>query len=388
MSRIGAQLPYRWVLLLLAALLLLGLLSLATRQTEPGEDAGPALQVDSNRPRGARALLVWLREIGYDPQTLAFRSFQIDPGTDALFVLRPTFTFSSSDLDEITGWVERGGVLLIVDDRGNDLIHHFDAGINRRAAQPGVATPLLPLFSAPTVSEVAIERASIATLHDPAWIPVLGIDGSRQRPVAALRRWGDGWVYVLTDTFPVSNAGLGQSDNAALVLHLLAGIPPGGTIVFDAYHQGLTEHGTLTARFVREPWGWAIIYAGGTLFLYLAISGRRFGRATPVAPIQTLRTRAEYVGTMGDMLRRGHHHDWLRRQYVVQVKRALGSRYGVRADQPAREFVATLERYQPDASELGPVLERLEDPGQLDEAVTIALLHQADAVQKRLTGRR
>jgi hypothetical protein len=388
MSRLGANLPHRWLVGLAAALLLLGGLSLLARDTSPGDDTGPALQIDSNRPRGARALLLWLREVGYEPNTLAFRAFEIAPGTDALFVFRPTYTFSDSDIEHIATWVERGGVLFIVDDRGNALLSHFDASISQRGSRPASATPLQPILSAPAVHEVSTTGVSVADLADPAWIPVLGIDGSTQRPILALRPWGDGWVYVLADTFPVSNAGIADADNAALVLNILAGIPPGGVITFDAYHQGLTEHGTLSARFVREPWGWAIIYASAIVFLYLAFSGMRFGRATPVAPIQMLRTRAEYVGTMGGMLRRGQHHDWLRQQYAVQVKRAVGTRYGVRADQPASEFITALLAHRPDADDLGPVLERLEYGGNLDEGTVVALMREAGTIQQRLTGER
>jgi hypothetical protein len=381
--------PHRWLILLGAGLLMLGLLSLLVRDTTPDDDSGPALRASSNRPRGARALMIWLTELGYRPRTIAYRAFDVDPSTRALFVLRPTYVFADHEIEQIGRWVERGGVLLIVDDGDNALLNYFDAGVQRRGSVAvQTATPLQPLFLNPPVETVTVSRASTISTRDPTWIPVLGIDGSNEQPVAAMRSVGNGRVYVIADPYPVSNAGIGEADNAAVILNILAGLPRGSVIAFDEYHQGLTEHGTLSARLVREPWGWAIIYAAALIFLYLALSGRRFGRAATPAPIATLRSRAEYVATISGLLRRGQHLGWLRQQYASQVKRSLGSRYRVRADQPARPFIEALRARNPNAADLATALEQLESSGELDEQATITLMREVDTMQKRMTGSR
>jgi hypothetical protein len=92
------------------------------------------------------------------------------------------------------------------------------------------------------------------------------------------------------------------------------------------------------------------------------------------------------VTTLGSMLRRGKHESWLRQNYAAQVKRALGSRYRVRADQPAREFVTALSARRADAADLAVPLERLEAPQPLDEATTLALMRDVDAIKRRMGG--
>jgi hypothetical protein len=377
---------YRWIIAIAASLLLLGLISVIAYDPEPGEDTGPALRTASNWPSGARALLIWLSDLGYQPETIAFRQFSIDPATRVLFVFQPTHEFAAGDINEIQRWVDGGGVLIVASDHPNALMDAYEASVVRQPLASQRATPLQPVFAQPPVETAQVSGAAWLELHDPEWVALLAPDAEPAHPVLATRAAGAGTVFALSDPFVFSNEAIGEADNAAVILNLLAGIPRGSVVAFDEYHQGLTEHGTLTARITREPWGWAIMYVSLLIPIYLALSGRRFGRATPRSRIAALRSRAEYVATMGAMLRRGNHHDWVRRQYAVQVKRTLGARYGVRADQPAREFVAAVAERGGDVETLGPLLERLETPYPVSEQEAVALMRETDMAQKRITG--
>jgi hypothetical protein len=248
------------------------------------------------------------------------------------------------------------------------------------------ATPLQPVFTAPTLEQATVNATTHFELPDAAWIPLLGAGDDDGEPVAAVLTHGRGRIHVLSSEFALSNTGIGDADNAAYVLHVLAGVPRGGTVVFDEYHHGLTEHGTLTQRLVREPWGWAVLWTVAFTFAWLAFSGKRFGKALATPPSWARRSSGEYVTTLGSMLRRGKHENWLRQNYAAQVKRALGSRYRVRADQPAREFVAALGERRADACDLAVPLERLEAPQPLDEATTLGLMRDVDAIKRRMGG--
>jgi hypothetical protein len=240
------------------------------------------------------------------------------------------------------------------------------------------------VFISPPLESVTTDTRTSFELPDAGWVPLLGDDAGS--PVAAVLTYGQGRIHVLSSEYPLTNAGIGEADNAAYVLHVLAGIPRNGTIVFDEYHHGLTEHGTLTQRLVREPWGWAVLWAVAFTFAWLAFSGKRFGKAQPPPPSWARRSSGEYVATLGALLRRGKHEHWLREHYVAQVKRALGSRYRVRADQPAREFVAALSERRADAVALATPLERLEAPQPLDEATTLALMRDIEAIRRGMGG--
>ncbi|HEX5165417.1 MAG TPA: hypothetical protein VFV93_08485, partial [Thermomicrobiales bacterium] len=148
----------------------------------------------------------------------------------------------------------------------------------------------------------------------------------------------------------------------------------------------LTEHGTLNQRLVREPWGWAVLWAAAFTFAWLAFSGKRFGKALRPPPSWARRSSGEYVTTLGTLLRRGKHERWLRDHYAAQVKRAIGSRYRIRADQPAREFASALSERRADAADLAAPLERLESPQPLDGATTLALMRDVDDLKRRMGG--
>jgi hypothetical protein len=207
-----------------------------------------------------------------------------------------------------------------------------------------------------------------------------------EEPVAAAATLGRGRAYALAATLPLSNAGLSRADNWKLVLHFLAAVPRGSTVVFDEYHHGLTEHGTLGARLLREPWGWAILYVAALLFAFVALRGRRFGRALPSFQNGPRRSREEYVSTLAALLRQGGHRAWLCEQYAGQVKRALGTHFRVQADLPAREFVAALAAQRPEAAALASPLSRMEGKEAGDDAAVVALMHEVDAIGDRLVG--
>lgn len=382
----GAFAAWRWLIVLLVGLLLLGLVSVIFSNTDPASDSGPALRTGSNRPNGARALLVWLEDLGYHTSTNAFREFSVDPATRVLFVLRPTEAFEDDALAEIAAWVQSGGILIMAADTPNALMSDWGVHVLRQTLGTQHAAPRQPVFLDPPVHNTRFEGFAVLTLNHTAWTPLISTPGDVTRPLLAVRHVGNGTVYALSDPFIFSNRAIGDLDHAALVLNLLSDVPAGSQVTFDEYHHGLTEHGTLNARLLREPWGWAIIYVAVTFMLYLAFSGRRFGRAAPHAPIAALRSRAEYVATMGALLRRGNHTAWLRTQYAIQIKRALGARFQVRADQPARDFATAIGLRGGDISEIGPLLERLESSYTLSEQETIELMRDVERVTNRLTG--
>jgi hypothetical protein len=364
--------------------LLIAVLAIVADSNETEGVEGPSLSMHVTMEDGGRALYIWLSELGYDTRPLEYRTFALSNEIDAFFVLAPSTEFSEGESAELLGWVERGGTLLIVDEIPNRLYDDLDVGFAFDSGGIDAVVPLQPVFISPPLDSVTTDTRTYFELPEAGWVPLLGDEDGD--PVAAVLTYGRGRIHVLSSEYPLTNAGIGEADNAAYVLHVLAGIPRNGTVVFDEYHHGLTEHGTLTQRLVREPWGWAVLWAVAFTFAWLAFSGKRFGKAQPPPPSWARRSSGEYVATLGTLLRRGKHEHWLREHYAGQVKRALGSRYRVLADQPAREFVAALSERRSDAAALATPLERLEAPQRLDEATTLALMRDVEAIRREMGG--
>lgn len=379
------------LLLAVLAAVLLGVTALV-QPYQPKREEGPAhprLSVHSNRPDGARALALWVGDLGYAVTAVEYRPFDVGRDVDVLLVLAPVGDFPDEHAAKIERWVEGGGTLVVAADHKHPLLDRLGLDVARSSATRAV--PSQPLFPAAAPSELALKRGAILRPREPRWVPLahaIGVDAadgsSSKGIVAAVAAVGKGHVLALSDPYPLSNEGLGQADNWQLPLMALRNAPAGATIAFDEYHHGLTEHGALGARLAREPWGWAILYAAGLLLAYTALRGRRFGRAIPVPSEVARRSRGEYVTTLAGLLRRGGHRAWLREQYAAQVKRSLGARYRVPADLPMAAFVSALAEQRPAAVGLAEPLERLERSRGADDAAIVRLMREIDRVHTRL----
>jgi hypothetical protein len=362
------------------ALIALALLEPYLGRPQVGPPGPPTIH--SSRAGGARALALWLTDLGYEVVSIEGRPFAVEPDVELLFVLDPFSGLSDAHAEAIIGWVERGGTLVLADDATNRLISRLGAEVVEARRELARVRPRQPLLLGGVREVEADARARIA-LGRGDWLPLLGpADGGDS--VAALADRGSGRVYLLSTFRPFSNDGIGAADNADLVLALLGGLPPGAVVAFDEYHHGLTEHGTLLARLVREPWGWALMWSSAAAFAYLALAGRRFGRARPDAGERPARGRGEYVATLAESLRQGHQREWLRRAYVAQLKRGLGRRFRVGAELSTGAFVAALAARRPEAAGLAEPLERIESAAGLSEAGLVEAMRRAERLRSRL----
>lgn len=365
------------------ALMVVALLAAPAPQRE-ADEVEPPLSVNSDESDGGRALFLWLQELGYRTDTIEYRPFSIEPDARVLFVLAPTTDISPDHVDSILDWVRNGGTLVLVAEKPNPLFNRL--GLATQAVIPtvGEAEPAQPVFGDSRLQRVRVDAHVSLRFNRPGWLPLIWTPSPNDVVVAAESWLGSGHVFVLTAVRPLSNGGIGIDDDWALALRFVEGVPSGSILVFDEYHHGLTEQGMLAALIVREPWGWAILYAVAVVFVYVAARGRRFGRALPRAAVGARRTRGEYVTTLAALLRQGKHVDWLRRHYAIQLRRELGSRFGVPTNLPAGEFAALLSERRPAALDLAPALERLEGDRSPGEAVVVDTMLQLDRLRERL----
>ncbi|HEX5163761.1 MAG TPA: DUF4350 domain-containing protein, partial [Thermomicrobiales bacterium] len=285
------RLPGRGVLVIGGLVVLLVVLAILARSNERKGVSGPPLSMHVTVEDGGRALYIWLADLGYDVRPLEYRADQIDDDADALFILAPLDDLSETESARVLDWVERGGTLLLAAETPNQLLDDLDLSLRSSGVAQTDAVPLQPVFLGPEVQTMRVNATTWLDLPDLSWVPLLG---AGDQPVAATAGYGRGRIHVLSSEFLLSNAGIGLAGNAAYPLHVLAGIPRGGTVVFDEYHHGLTEHGTLNQRLVREPWGWAVLWAAAFTFAWLAFSGKRFGKALRPPPSWARRSSGEY----------------------------------------------------------------------------------------------
>ncbi len=376
--------PARDSLIALGLLALLaGLTVLAAVQRPAGEEALPPLASFSARPNGAKALRLWLAELGYRVDDRTQTVFSLPGDAAVALVLEPLYPVTAEEGAALEAWVEGGGLLVAAGDGSAlaSLLRRFDfrlAPLDAPADAP--APPQTPLWVSPPL-DAAEPRARyyLQSARDD-FVTHLAVDG---RPVVVAFEQGDGRVILASSARPFSNAGLRSAGNAALALNLVSAAGRPGAIWFDEWHHGLRDTAELLAvgpgQWVRRTRaGQSVLLFAGLLFGALALRGRHFGPSLPLPSDVSRRSPLEHLTATAQLSRRAGHRRATLRQYRHWLKRGLGQRYRLDPGLPDDDYVARLAGYNPalDAAGLRSLLARLDQPDP-SEAEMVALAAEA-----------
>ena len=343
----------------------------------------PTYNIHSSSPEGTRAFSLWLNSLGYTSSSMEYRPFSIDSQDSLLLMLFPTLEPTSPQASAITDWVKQGGTLIVADNEENDLLQGLGVSVLPGVRQLSNVQLVDPSFGHPSVSPSSIYTYGSLELRSAAWIPVLN-DSDTNEIVGATRTLGNGSIYAFSTGDLFSNIGLAQAGSRDFVINLLGRAPTGSTVVIDEYHHGYTEQGTFTRQLFTQPWGQAIIFIAVLLFVFLALTGRRFGAAVRPVARAAKRARAEYAQTIASLLQQRDQREWLRDHYVYQLKRALAARFRVRSNVTTAEFVQELAQRNADAAALAEPLKELEAPRAPSDSRMIVLMRETDQLVARL----
>ena len=375
--------PLRVVLGLLVLALIVGTVLLAG----PGSTDLPELSARSNAPNGARVLRLWLEALGYQVEEIDEEPYGVPDGTAAMLVLQPSTDFDPAALDQLQAWVEDGGQLVLVAaGRGSRrLLERFGLSLEFTGERRGDAAVVQPLLLQPPVERVRLE-AWDALDRDGRLAPWVAADG---RVYVGSFPFGRGHVVALSATYPLSNAGLADADNAALALNLVGALPPGARVAFDEYHHGFVRRGArgLWSLLLEHYWGWAALYVVALGYLYLLWRGRRFGRplAIDTAPRRTV---GEYVASLAVLYRRAGQRGYAAEMLAQQLKHDLAEGLGLNASLPDAAFAKAVgQRRGTDPAPLARVLRRLREGSRLTESDLLALVREGDDLARRLLRR-
>ncbi len=259
---------------------LIAFVAYVPRLQTPSEPDSPTTYASGDH--GALALYRWTQALGYDSRRLEYRDFMLDQNDAALVMLNPSEAITLDEADKITQWVKNGGVLIMADNSSSlfgasrTLLRELDV---RRDVYSSTltldhATVAQPLLDQPPAGTVPVDTGYILVPETNDYVTILSADSAA---VLVGSKRGAGYIYVSSSTVPFTNAGLRDTNSAALVLNLLRRVPTGGRIQFDEYHHGRIAPPSTGGVLLSNPWGWAALYAVLAVGLYLALSGRRFG---------------------------------------------------------------------------------------------------------------
>lgn len=257
-----------------------------------------------------------------------------------LFILGATEAMTGADADNVKKFVAAGGTAILATDAGifeRPLLDAFDIRINGLAI-PGSHPLANSVFADPPAARIAVDRVGSLALGPRA----LALANDGRNTIAAAVREGRGMFIVVASLGPFLAAGLGQADNARVVLALTHdAIASGGTVAFDEYHHGSHPSADVLV-LLQNTWpGRALIFASLVGFLYLVLSGRRLGPPVPLDP-RPARSSLEYIRGFAGLVRRSGRGEIARRRLRHDLRSGLARALGLDPAMAFDRVLATL----------------------------------------------
>jgi hypothetical protein len=349
----------------------------------------PAYSSLSNAPDGARALRLWLEEMGYRVNDQTGATFSIPSGTDQVIILEPLLTsnITKQDWKKISDWVSNGGQVLLASSAmraslANSSLEIDTLPISEKTFQ---LLPGGPYFQSPPLEKpVSFTAHTLMSTLQSGALPLFSSD---QGDLALELRLGKGSILLFTDAAFLTNAGLRDPGHARLALNLVSRLARGSQIWIDEWHHGIRAAEAPSgpeAWLGRTPAGHAMLYSALVIFCVIALGGRRFGRPVPLDRSQARRTPIEMVNAQANLSRRAGHRKALMQYYHTRLKRSLGRRYRLDANLPDESYVRQLAQFDPglDSNELLKLLQELSAPNLSEPQVVQCARKAATWIQE------
>jgi hypothetical protein len=363
------------LLTLVGALLVLGLVITAQERLPP-------LSSRSATPSGAKALRLWLEALGYRVGTFEELAQRVPPRSGTVLLLAPREAVAEQHLAELERWVGEGGTLVFATDGSGGRAALGRLGFDLRSlpisaeyAQPRVSTLLDP-----AIGRVRVETSQELVPRREGSETLLEADG---RAIAAVRPIGNGRLIALSAPTALSNRALQAESNARFALSLVGA--PGGAVLFDELHVGSapTARQDIWSLLFEHAWGQAALYAGLLALAGLALRGRRFGRAQPVA-ISRGRSLSEYVSSLAGLYRAGGKRAFIAEHFQRKLRRDLTHELGLPSDAPDGQVLDRARALGREPSGLLASLTALGRRGALGEGELVGLVRDAEQALARL----
>jgi hypothetical protein len=369
----------RLLVLALAAGALAAFYALVFPKPPPPAPSGLVLPLSTeSRPEGYLAVWRWLGEQDIPAMRLRYRydrlpALTAQPSGNLLLVTMPQrVPMRAAELAELMAWVERGNTLLIMtalyDPQlwalgGDPLLSERLERITGLTFTPGTGREitlksltggqldvrprgrhalLADVGHVTALTALPAQRWQVRTVD--ASLLELATLGDERKPALWLLRRGAGQIILSAVATPFSNAAVALTDNARLLANIIAwSRRPGGAVIFDDAHQGVSAYYDGSAFFadprVHRTLGWILLlwlcFVLGSLPLratqppwqpldeaaYVEASARYFAAVVP-PPDAAQRLIEDFLQEIRERLSLAHETpvwDWLETQAAVSA---------------------------------------------------------------------
>ncbi len=257
-----------------------------------GRPGGPSLSSYATAPEGLAALDSLLERNGYPTTQVRVGLDEAELPSDATVVALGQ-VLSRTERRAMRAFVERGGRLLTGGPEAEPFLRSIDEGVRWRAEgferlRP-VANPAVPGLA-------TVTAAGFGVWADPPGVPLFE---GRSRDAGFVLPVGRGTVVALADPSPLTNALLGEADNAGLALVTVG--PTAHPVQFAENGHGYGLDAGLGA--IPSRWKTALWFAAFAGLVGALAAGKRFG-PVDVEPEAPAPERSAYVGAVASTLAR------------------------------------------------------------------------------------
>lgn len=339
----------RRLLLWAAAVLLPLVVILAVLSNGQEETSIPSTY--SAQSHGAKAAYLLLKEQGYEVERWEKSPAELpkDPANTVLVLAVPVQPPTQDEKNELETFIARGGRILAVGPTAMSFSAkqkiQFEVAPSPEwhEFQPEVLTSIT------RAGTIAMSPAGYWKNPSTAYLVHYSDDG---RPIVVSYRIGKGEVVWWAGSTPLTNIGISQAGNLALLLNSLDGEKT-GRILWDEYFH--TSHRTFAGYMAERPLRYGVLQCGLIVLALLLTFSRRntpiysLGDAPRLSPL-------EFVHTLGGLYRRAKaNHAALEVPY--NRFRALATRkLGLPAGTPPQELARALRNRMGYKDEAFPAL--------------------------------
>ncbi len=319
---------------------------------------------------------------------------------DALLLQDINKAPTETEVQDIQNFVNDGGTLIVAGE--DQVLHQLYAafGLELRELtgklEYSIRIPEAPLFPELPVDEI---RPRTDSAIEPLEREVAELYGRENDVVAVTLSYGDGRAFFIASDDLFYRYWLLDSGNAKFLYNLMSTLPHKariGLAVRRYYTVETKPPNPFAALLFRTPGGLAAMYICLTLFVFLTLRGRRFGKPLE-AQEKNRRLNSEYVHAMTALYQKGNTRPEILRHIRNRFKADLGARWRVNPNLDTSTFLEELaQRGGVDKEgELINLMADLQPSGHIPESQLLDIAKRVEAYREsakigatKLTARR
>ncbi|GAC1332659.1 MAG: hypothetical protein NVSMB17_12060 [Candidatus Dormibacteria bacterium] len=274
-------------------------------------------------------------------------SFRVPAPGGVLMIIEPADTFTPGEARAVVEWVTRGGVLVYAATSPERTLEAA-LGLSRSGDVPAESRgrPGTPLLAGVT----SVQLTSALPLTSPTGTQVAYLRSLAGEVLGIYSPIGQGRVYALAGSGPLSNGDLANADNGVLAADLLAAAGASAEVSFDQFHHAGAGGEGSSMAWLGTPWGFAILLEVLVAFALLLAHARVFGPRVPIYPGADP-SSAEFTSAVGAMMRRAGARRQTVARLLTATRSALAAQSGIRAGADPEQFEAALAQRSPALAE-------------------------------------